>query len=824
MSLLSSITSAAKKVNSAIGGSIAKVVNKAVDSVKASVTSASNNVLKKSDPYAKQVTAIKSASTPASAAAKAGFSGSLSSSVLGKSITSSAQSSGGSSSKSSSSSSSSSSGGGGGGSSGSSKSKSSSLPKPASVPVPGGELRVTSGQFGSEAFTSSGGGGGGSAGVTGTRSTYPTSSRYTFGPPQFATQQQPEEDKKKQEQQLQTLDQAKKLGFLPSNPLYGFNAKAPEVLKADDAGRDATIGAFSPKDTVTGFQEDMTGSWMDEYGMRSRTNPPIGGYIGDEQIFGGATASSDAPGGLTLVNPQTGASFFISDEQAGANPEYWKSVVSELMSGGWTPQATAGVEEEVPLEGELQMTEEQTPYLTKVADVYKQMQDAAGVPKIIAEIKDIQNQQLAAKEVLDARRDDILEDPDFSLGSRSARLNYLFNDSAEARTYEAATRRLEALGSLLSQANSEINQRMSLYSPYFNAYAQSLFKSDENTGEGDIKEIGGSVYVYNKATGRWENRGASGTSGLSQQDSLALQSAYKGSDIPDQWGTVSSHYNNVFSQFNEGDFTTDENGKITITQQAIDRIRSDGFAIGTMLTSLGRMQKPDISRTAEGDVQAQAVAGSIIGATTAQLEKWISDSNMPADKFRELVNQSIKLRNTKYTQARDYAIEFLYSNPQAAGAIPGIPLSSAEQAFVAESRKDGHPVEQVKDYLKKKQVTSNGTGAARTDRHNNPTAFTTDVAKTAGLIEGRDYVAGDPFPDNPNLRTARIIGDPIATTIKVIDRIGFTTASGKQRWSYINIPKATWDQYAPEQKRQVIAQMYKREGGTTLASLFGNTA
>jgi len=33
----------------------------------------------------------------------------------------------------------------------------------------------------------------------------------------------------------------------------------------------------------------------------------------------------------------------------------------------------------------------------------------------------------------------------------------------------------------------------------------------------------------------------------------------------------------------------------------------------------------------------------------------------------------------------------------------------------------------------------------RTDRHNNPVAMTTDVAKTLGLVEGVDYTVGDPF-------------------------------------------------------------------------------
>lgn len=65
----------------------------------------------------------------------------------------------------------------------------------------------------------------------------------------------------------------------------------------------------------------------------------------------------------------------------------------------------------------------------------------------------------------------------------------------------------------------------------------------------------------------------------------------------------------------------------------------------------------------------------------------------------------------------------------------------------------------------------------RTDRHANPTAFTTDIAKQAGLKEGVDYTTGDVFGDKGQYNTAKLIGDPVDTTIKVIDKIGFKTQS-----------------------------------------------
>jgi hypothetical protein len=111
---------------------------------------------------------------------------------------------------------------------------------------------------------------------------------------------------------------------------------------------------------------------------------------------------------------------------------------------------------------------------------------------------------------------------------------------------------------------------------------------------------------------------------------------------------------------------------------------------------------------------------------------------------------------------------------------------------------------------------------ARTDRHNNPVAFTTDIAKQAGLQLGVDYTIGDAFPNNPNLKTAKLIGDPIAQTIKVIDRIGFYTQSGQPRWTYVSALKgaSNWKNLSYAQKKQVIAQMYSHEGGSALKQYF----
>lgn len=130
--------------------------------------------------------------------------------------------------------------------------------------------------------------------------------------------------------------------------------------------------------------------------------------------------------------------------------------------------------------------------------------------------------------------------------------------------------------------------------------------------------------------------------------------------------------------------------------------------------------------------------------------------------------------------------------------------------------------------------TGSGQGGMRTDRHNNPTAMTIDVAKSLGLVEGKDYTKGDPFTseDGKTYYTARLLGDGVQTTISALDNAAnnnstqaFFTSSGKPRWTYISMTDQQWLSLSPDQKKQVVARMYQQEGGdgSIFASLKGNT-
>jgi len=112
---------------------------------------------------------------------------------------------------------------------------------------------------------------------------------------------------------------------------------------------------------------------------------------------------------------------------------------------------------------------------------------------------------------------------------------------------------------------------------------------------------------------------------------------------------------------------------------------------------------------------------------------------------------------------------------------------------------------------------------ARTDRNRNPIAFTTAIAKEAGLVLGTDYVRGNSFggvPGGKGFFTASLLGDPVATCLRVIDTVGFYTKAGGQRWSYIGVPDFLWHVANDIERRRTVAFMYEHEGGTEMLGLF----
>jgi hypothetical protein len=111
----------------------------------------------------------------------------------------------------------------------------------------------------------------------------------------------------------------------------------------------------------------------------------------------------------------------------------------------------------------------------------------------------------------------------------------------------------------------------------------------------------------------------------------------------------------------------------------------------------------------------------------------------------------------------------------------------------------------------------------RTDDNNNPTAFTTAIAAEALLVQHVDYEQGTQFPNGEQLWTAKLLGDPITITIRVIDALGFYVGNGpgtSQRWEEIAMLYDLWMALSTSQKTAVIGIIYTFEGGTAMKGLF----
>lgn len=229
------------------------------------------------------------------------------------------------------------------------------------------------------------------------------------------------------------------------------------------------------------------------------------------------------------------------------------------------------------------------------------------------------------------------------------------------------------------------------------------------------------------------------------------------------------------------------------------------------------------SKTLPSLKSTQEVSDAVLGITIRSVQRSIEN------KIKSQAGFGVDMSGIEnvYREVKAKADELLGIDPSVIQAMSkqyGYSVEDITNLISGDGTNPGLGEEQTRAFLESQKQSFNPVGGdtnpasqktgMRTDRHNNPTAFTTAIAEQAGLREGVDYVAGDPFPDNKSMRTATILGDPIETTIKVIDKIGFYTGSGKQRWTHTAIPQSQWNSMSKQQKIAVVKKMYEAEGGS----------
>lgn len=110
-----------------------------------------------------------------------------------------------------------------------------------------------------------------------------------------------------------------------------------------------------------------------------------------------------------------------------------------------------------------------------------------------------------------------------------------------------------------------------------------------------------------------------------------------------------------------------------------------------------------------------------------------------------------------------------------------------------------------------------GVGTKRTERNNNPTAMITAKAKQLGWILWEDYEIWDSFvgEDWRTYYTARLIGDPIETTIRLLDRwLEKWLANIFSGWTYASklwLNNEVRRNATPDEKREIIYNMLAQE-------------
>lgn len=447
----------------------------------------------------------------------------------------------------------------------------------------------------------------------------------------------------------------------PFQKAFQFQApRVPTQLKATDI----TNGSPPP---VTGTSVDQVDQTLrsgadTNYDQFSRTNPPESGYIDPNAVIG-----SDV---YNFVDPQ-GHEFSVTQAQYNMDPAGWDQ---RALEGGWQLLDTAATPTDIPQDPNALPTDApQQSGVDYLSQLYTQMQEAAGIPKLIAEIRDLQNQQLAARNAIDTMQQEVMNDPDFSLASKDRRIAYITGQSAAGVAYRDTTARLQALGGLLEQSNNEIQQRLGLYAPAIQAaFAPRQQESQDNYS---LQFDNGTAYVFNKKTGQFQKSGGSTGGGKAEQDIIAALN--KDQDWQN-WQVVEQHFSSMKGIVSAFGDPNDQNTWNKLANSAAD-VRN--FAV-----ALARIQDPASSRLADA---GDATRGQSIAAQASDyFNMLMNDRNATPRNLEEFWNNA--LRNLKSTyrprgQAAEQRIRNAYGASSGSNPLGLTPPSNSSNDFPWES-------------------------------------------------------------------------------------------------------------------------------------------
>jgi muramidase (phage lysozyme) len=178
-----------------------------------------------------------------------------------------------------------------------------------------------------------------------------------------------------------------------------------------------------------------------------------------------------------------------------------------------------------------------------------------------------------------------------------------------------------------------------LYSPLI----QSAFAPQESR-EGDIKEVGGNIYVKNNETGQWENRGTAAQAA----ESMTADERYKLLN-QQQWKQsydVSNQYKGMMSSTLSPFLKSGESwNPFDFSKGSYDKIDWNGVAnkkpsIDTIVGSAYRMLYPDLTRiNPDGSV---VDSGSLTGMISQKVNELANDADGAPLKVRDLVDEAFR--------------------------------------------------------------------------------------------------------------------------------------------------------------------------------------